>query len=159
MIACGLALLMAGCGSGGGASSGSTPSGAASSSTTASPAAAPPNSALCADAAALRASLDKLRHLNVGPGTVKEITTDLNDVQAAVMAFVNDTRGQWQAQTSSLNSALAKLKTAASNLAANPSTSTVSGAVAALGDVNTAAQNLLAAVNTRCPSTSPAPST
>ena len=90
---------------------------------------------------------------------MEEITTDLHDIQAALTAFGNDARGQWQAQTSSLNSALAKLKTAASNLAAKPSTSTVSGAVAALGDVNTAAQNLLAAVNTRCPSASPAPST
>jgi hypothetical protein len=157
MIPCGLALLMAGCGSGG-ASSGSTPSGPASSSTTASPAASPPNSVLCADATALRASLDKLRHVQVGAGTVAEITADLNEVKAAVMTFADDARGQWQGQTSALNSALAKLKTAASNLAANPGVSTVSGAVAALGDVNTAAQNLLAAVNTRCPSASSAPS-
>ena len=153
MIACGLALLMAGCGSGG-ASSGSTPSGAASSSATASP----PDSVLCADATALRASLDKLRHVQVGPGPVAEIMADLNEVKAAVTTFVDNARGQWQAQTSALNSALAKLKTAASNLAANPGVSTVSGAVAALGDVNTAAQNLLAAVNTRCPAASSTPS-
>ena len=155
MIACSLALLMAGCGSGGGASSGNTPSGAASSSTTPSPS----DSVLCANAAVLRASLDKLRHVKVGSGTVTEIMADLTEVKAALVTFVDDARSQWQAQTSSLNSALAKLKTAASNLAANPGTSTVSGALAALGDVNTAAQNLLAAVNTRCPSASPAPST
>ena len=154
MIACGLALLMAGCGSGG-APSGSTPSGAASSSATASP----PDSVLCADATALRASLDKLRHVQVGPGPVAEIMADLNEVKAAVMTFADDARGQWQAQASALNSALAKLKTAAGELAANPGVSTVSGAVAALGEVNTAAQNLLAAVNTRCPSASSAPST
>jgi hypothetical protein len=158
MIACGLALLMAGCGSGG-APSGSTPSGAASSSATASAAASPPDSVLCADATGLRASLDKLRHIQVGAGTVAEIMADLNEVKAAVMTFADDARGQWQAQTSALNSALAKLKTAAGNLAANPGVSTVSGAVAALGEVNTAAQNLLAAVNTRCPSASSAPST
>ena len=153
MIACGLALLMAGCGSGG-ASSGSTPPGAASSSTTASPS----DSVLCADAAAVRASLDKLRHVQVGAGTVAQIMADLSDVKAAVTTFADNARGQWQAQTSALNSALAKLKTAASNLAANPGVSTVSGAVAALGDVNTAAQNLLAAVNTRCPAASSTPS-
>ena len=150
MIACGLALLMAGCGSGT-ASSGSTPSGAASSSTTASPAASPSDSVLCADAAAVRASLDKLRHVQVGAGTVAQIMADLSGVKTAVTTFADNARGQWQAQTSALNSALAKLKTAAGNLAANPGVSTVSGAVAALGDVNTAAQNLLAAVNTRCP--------
>ena len=155
MIACSLALLMAGCGSGGGASSGNTPPAAASSSTTPSPS----DSVLCANAAALRASLDKLRHVKVGSGTVTEIMADLTEVKAALVTFVDDAHSQWQAQTSSLNSALAKLKTAASNLAANPSTSTVSGALAALGDVNTAAQDLLAAANTRCPSASPAPST
>ena len=84
---------------------------------------------------------------------------DLNDVKTAVTTFADDARGQWQAQTSALSSALAKLKTAASDLAAHPGVSTVSGAVAALGDVNTAAQNLLAAVNTSCLSASPSSST
>ena len=45
------------------------------------------------------------------------------------------------------------------NLAAHPGASTVSGVVAALGGVTTAAQNLLAAVNTSCLSASPSPST
>jgi hypothetical protein len=50
---------------------------------------------------------------------------------------------------------LATLSTAVSNLAADPGSSTVSGVVTALGTVNMAAQSLLAAVNTRCPSLSP----
>ena len=156
MIAGGLALLAAGCGSGG--STSATPSTATSSSATASPTTSPSNSVLCADAAALRASLDKLRHVNVGAGTVTEITADLNDVKTALTTFTNNARGQWQAQTSSLDSALAKLKTSVSNLAAHPGVSTASGVVAALGEVNTAAQNLLAAVNTSCPSASPSSS-
>ena len=156
MIAGGLVLLAAGCGSGG--STSSTPSTATSSSTTASPATSPSNSVLCADAAALRASLDKLRQVRVGAGTVTEITSDLNGVKAALTTFTNNARGQWQAQTSSLDSALAKLRTSASNLAAHPGVSTASGVVAALGEVNTATQNLLAAVNTNCPSASPSSS-
>ncbi len=150
MIAGGLVLLAAGCGSGG--SSSSTPATATSSATTDSPAASPSNSVLCADAAALRASLDKLRQVKVGAGTVTEITADLNDVKTALTTFTDNARGQWQAQTSSLNSALDKLKTSVSNLAAHPGVSTASGVVTALGEVNTAAQNLLAAVNTSCPS-------
>ena len=153
MIGGGLALLAAGCGSGG--STSGALSTATSSSAAASPTTSPPNSVLCADAAALRASLDKLRHVNVGAGTVTEITADLNDVKTALTTFTNNARGQWQAQTSSLSSALDKLKTSASNLAAHPGVSTASGMVAALGEVNTAAQNLLAAVNTSCPSASP----
>jgi hypothetical protein len=151
VTACGLALLAAGCGS-----SGSTPSGTASPSAAASSSApaSPANSVLCADAAALRASLDKLRHVTVGTGAVNEITADISAVKTALTTFVTDAHGQWQAQTSALSAALDTLKTAASSLAASPGVSTVSGVVAALGHVNTAAQNLLAAVNTDCPSSS-----
>jgi len=159
LVVCGLALLGAGCGSGSGTSAGSTSSSASSSSTTASPAASPSNSVLCADVAALRASLDKLRHVKVGTGMVSEVTADLNDVKTALTTFVNDAHGQYQAQTSALSSALAKLKTSVSDLAPHPGASTVSGVVAALGEVNAAGQNLLAAVNTSCLSASPSSST
>ena len=158
MVVCGLALLAAGCGSGSGTSSGS-PSSTATSSTTASPAASPSNSVLCADAAALRAALDELRHISVGTGMVNQITADLNDVKTALTTFVNDAHSQYQARTSSLSSALSKLKTSVSDLAAHPGASTVSGAVTALGEVNTAGQDLLAAVNTSCLSASPSSST
>jgi hypothetical protein len=144
-IVCGLALLAAGCGSSG-SSSGSAPASAASSS-------APANSALCA--AALRASLDKLRRVNVGAGMAEEITADLNEVKTSLTTLVNDAHGQWQAQTSALSSALDELRTSVSNLAAHPGAGAVSDVVAALGGVSTAAQNLLAAVSTSCPSASP----
>jgi hypothetical protein len=151
-IVCGLALLAAGCGSSGSSSgsaaSSSAPASAASSS-------APANSALCADAAALRTSLDKLRRVNVGAGMADEITANLNEVKTALTTLVNDAHGQWQPQASALSSALAKLGTSVSNLAAHPGAGPVSDVVAALGEVNTAAQNLLAAVNTSCPSASP----
>jgi hypothetical protein len=155
LAACGLALL-AGCGSGG-ATSASSPS-AAAPATSSSPAASPPSSTLCADADALRASLDQLRHVNVQPGAVSQITSDLNAVRSALTTLVNNARGRWQAQTSALSAALDTLKTAVSSLGASPGVSTVSGVVSALGQVNTAAQNLLAAVNTDCPSASSSPS-
>ena len=157
-VAYGLALLAAACGSSG-TPSGGTSSGAPPSSASAAPATTPPNAVLCDDAAALRASLDKLTHVKVGTGTASQIRADLNDVQANLTALVNHARGQWQAQTSTLQSTLTTLKTAVSNLASNPSPSTVSGVVTALSGVNTAAQNLLAVVNTSCPSASPSPST
>ena len=153
-MVCALTLLAA-CGSGSGTSAGSTSSSAPSSSTTASRAASPSNSVLCTDAAALRASLDRLRHLNVSTGMVNEVTADLNDVKAALTTFVNDAHGQYQAQTSSLSSSLSKVKTSVSELVTHPGVSTVSGVVAALGEVDTAGQNLLAAVNTSCLSASP----
>ena len=113
---------------------------------------------MCADATALRASLDQLRRVNVQPGAVSQITANLNDVKAALTKLVNDARGQFQTQTSALSAALDTLKTAVSSLGASPGVSTVSGVVSGLGQVNTAAQNLLAAVNTDCPSASSSPS-
>jgi hypothetical protein len=104
------------------------------------------------------ASLTKLTHVKVGKGTVDEIKADLTDVQAKLTAFATDARGQWQAQTSALKSALAKLQTAVKNLTASPSTSALAGVATALGGVTAAGQSLLAAVDTRCPSASPAPS-
>ena len=164
MVAYGLALLAAACGSSGtpsGGTSSGVPASSASSASSASaaPATTPPNAVLCDDAAALRASLDKLIHVKVGTGTASQIRADLNDVQANLTALVTHAHGQWQAQTSALQSTLTTLKTAVGNLAANPGRSTVSGVVTALGGVSTAAQNLLAVVNTSCPSASPSPST
>ena len=89
---------------------------------------------------------------------VNEITADLNDVKTALTTFVNDSYSQYQAQTSSLSSALSKLKSSVSDLAAHPGASAVSGVVAALGAVNTAGQSLLAAVNTSCLSATPSSS-
>ena len=160
LAVCGLALL-AGCGSGStssGTSPGSSPADAASA--TSSPASASPSgsSALCADAAAVRASLDQLRHINVQPGAVSEITADINNVKTALTMLVTNAHGQFQAQTSALSTALNTLSTTVSSLRASPGVSTVSGVVSALGKVNTAGQNLLAAVNTDCPSASPSSS-
>ena len=92
------------------------------------------------------------------PGAVNEITSDLNDVKAALTKLVNDAHGQLQTQTSALSAALDTLRTAVRSLGASPGASTLAGVVAALGQVNTAAQNLLAAVNTDCPSASPSSS-
>jgi hypothetical protein len=158
VAAYGFSLLAAACGSSG-TPSGGTSSGVSPSSASAAPATTPPNAVLCDDATALRASLDKLTQVKVGTGTASQIRADLNEVEANLTALVNHARGQWQAQTSALQSALTTLKTAVSSLASNPSASTVSGVATALGGVNTAARNLLAAVNTSCPSASPSPST
>lgn len=154
VTACGLALL-AGC-----ASSSTSPGGTSSAApSSSSPAAASPSSSvLCADITALRASLDQLTHVTVQAGMADEIKSDIQNVKAALTKLVNDARGKWQTQTSALSAALDTLKTAVSSLGASPGVSTVSGVVSALGQVNTAAQNLLAAINTDCPSASSSPS-
>jgi len=126
-------LLSAACGSsttssGGGASASPTHSSAAPTSAAASPA-----SPVCQDVAALRTSLSTLTHVKIGKGTVDEIKADVADVQARLSTLIAAAKGEWQAQTSALQSALDKLKTALSDLKAHPSTSTITGAVTALG--------------------------
>ena len=160
LAVCGLALL-AGCGSGS-TSPATSPSAPASPSVPATSSSAAPSasssSALCDDAAALRAALDQLRHVNVQPGAVSEITSDVTNVKSALATLVTNAHGRFQAQTSALSTALNTLSTAAGSLRASPGVSTVSGVVSALGQVNTAGQKLLAAVNTDCPSASPSSS-
>jgi hypothetical protein len=152
VTACGLVLL-AGC-----ASASTSPGGTSSTATSSSASPSPSSPVLCADVAALRASLDQLVHVKVQSGAANEITSDLQNVKAALTKLVNDARGQWQAQISALSTALDQLKTAAQDLTASPSGSTVSAVAAALGQVNRAAQDLLAAASTDCPSASPSAS-
>ena len=65
---------------------------------------------------------------------MNQIKTNLTDVQANLTTFANDAKGQWQAQTSALKSATAKLDKAAKNMTANPGISALAGVTTALGD-------------------------
>ena len=111
-VLCGLALT-AGC-----SSSSSSSSASAGTSTTAPPASASAtapstDAALCADAAALRTSLNDLIHVNVGSGAASQITTNLNNVRTALSTLVSNAHGQLQPQTSALNTALKQMTSSA----------------------------------------------
>ena len=148
-VACGVVLLMAACGSGGSSPAATAPSSPA----VASPSVSAPSAAVCADTAALRTALDKLTHVQAqGTGAVAEIKADLANVKAATTKLANQAGNQWQAQTSSLKSALTSLETAVKQVTANPSATAVTSVVTAIGEVTTATQHLFAAVGNRCPS-------
>ena len=163
-VACGSSTTTSGAASGSGSTTSAAPSSPAATTPTATTPAAPtptasPASALCQDVAALRASLDKLKHVTVGKGTVNEIKADLADVKAKLGAVKTELHGQWQAQVGALEDSLAKLQAAVNDLASNFSASTISGTVSALRGVAAAGSNLLAALSKQCPSASPSPST
>ena len=153
--------LVAGCGSsgsqgGGGGTPAPAPSPATSTpSTTASSSTA--SAQLCADAAAVQASLDRLGSIAVGQGAVTELQNDLKDVQSSLTTLVNSARSEWQGEVTALQASLTTLQTAIQQLASNPGTSTVSAVRTALQGVGTAARNLFAAVGASCPSLSPSP--
>ncbi len=128
-------LLVAGCGSnssqGGGASTPGTPSPASSAPST--PASTSTASAeLCADAAALQASVDRLVTITVGPGVVAELQNDLKDVQSSLTTLANGARAEWQDEVAALQASLTTLQTAVQQLAGSPSSSTVAAARTAL---------------------------
>jgi hypothetical protein len=150
-VAAGAALLAAACGSSGTPSSGSSPSTTSAAPSSAAPS---PTSALCQDAAALRASIHTLTDVNVGQGMGDEIKSDLADVKAKLNTLTTQAHGQWQTQTSALSASLDKVQTAVSNLTSNPSASTVSATVTALREVSASAGSLLSAIGTKCPSVS-----
>jgi len=154
----GLTLLAVACGSGSSPASGGAPTPAAPSSPAPAAGGPSPGSALCPHAAALSASLIQLTHVKIEKGMKNEITANLADAKENLAAFVSAAHGQWQAQTAALKSALTDLQTEATSLTGSPSASAVGGVVSTLQGVSTAAQNLLAAVSTRCPSASPSPS-
>jgi len=157
-LAAGTALLAAACGSSGGLYGGSSPSPTSAAPTSAAPAPSP-TSALCQQAAALRASIHTLTDITVGQGMGDEIKSDLADVRSKLNAFTAQAHGQYHSQTSALSASLDKLQTAVSDLTANPSASTVSATVSALRDVSAAAGSLLSAIGKRCPGVSASPST
>jgi hypothetical protein len=140
---------------------GSQPSAAASSGTSTSvataPATASPSGGLCADAAALRASVAQLANATMAPGLANEIRTDLNAVTSNLTTLVDNARGQWQPQTSALRSALDQLQAAVEKMISSPGSGGASEAVTARDQVRKASQGLLDAMSPDCAATSPSP--
>jgi hypothetical protein len=155
---------LAACGSSATSSTGSSasPSVTSPSATGATGATASPTpsdtSAVCQAAAALRDSVSTLTHVNIGTGTVSEIISDLGNVQAKLTALTAELHDTFKTQTNAVTSALDTLKTAASNLRAHPSASTITSAATAVGGVTAAVSSLLTSLGPRCGSASASPS-
>jgi ABC-type transporter Mla subunit MlaD len=113
---------------------------------------------VCQAAAALRDSVSTLTHVNIGTGTVSEIISDLGNVQAKLTALTAELHDTFKTQTNAVTSALDTLKTAASNLRAHPSASTITSAATAVGGVTAAVSSLLTSLGPRCGSASASPS-
>jgi hypothetical protein len=147
-----LVLSLGACGSGGSASSTGAATAASSPAGTTM---APPPATLCADAAALRGSVDQLANVTVAPGVADEMRSDLAVVREHLAVVVSDARGRWQAETDAVARALATLDTAIRTLHASPGSGAASNVQAAVAGVKSAVQNLLTVVRPTCPSTTP----
>jgi hypothetical protein len=78
----------------------------------------------------------------------------VQNVQTSLAALGSAAGAVWNGQVQNLRSALTKLQSAVSTLAAQRNASSVSGVVTALGGVSTAARQLLDAATPSCPSPS-----
>ena len=156
-----IGVLVAGCGSnssqGGGASTTTAPSTATSAPSTAA-ATSTASADVCADAAALEASLNRLLTVTVGQGAVTELQSDLTNVRNSITTLVHTAQAEWQDELVALQTSLTTLQTAVQQLVSNPGTAAVAAAQGALVGVRSAGQNLFAAVSANCPSLSPSPS-
>lgn len=153
----GLVLLAAACGSGGSGSGSPASAGGPSSSAAAPSASASATSAsaaLCSDVAALRGSLQELTSIRPSASTVTELRSAVQNVQTNLAALSSAAGAVWNGQVQNLRSALTKLQSAVSTLAAQRNASSVSGVVTALGGVSAAARQLLDAASPSCPSPS-----
>jgi hypothetical protein len=146
-------LLMAACDSTAGSGSGGSASPSSSPAATAAPASGSA-SARCQAAADLRASVDQLTHVKIGKGTADEIKSDLANVEAKLTALTAQLHDELHAQASAVKSALDALRTALSNLTAQPSTSTAKGVATALDKVAATTRSLLSALAPECGSAS-----
>ena len=154
-------LLLAGCGSSDNGGGAGTPTPAPSPATSAPSTPASSSTAspeLCADAADLEASVNRLATITVGPNVVTELRNDLAAVQTSLNTLVGSARTEWQDEITALRASLTTLQTAIQQLANSPGTTTVAAVRTALLGVRTAAQDLFAAVSASCPSLSPSPS-
>jgi flagellar motility protein MotE (MotC chaperone) len=126
----------------------------ASPSNTTSPAASAPatspapdtSTAVCQAAAELRDSVSSLLHITSRQGAVNEVKSDLANVEAKLNALTAQLHDSLKPQTNAVKSSLDSLKTAVSNLGAQPSTSAVTAVVTAAGGLSTAVRNLMAAL-------------
>jgi hypothetical protein len=153
-VIAGIAAITSACGSSGTTTGSASSSTAAASSGSGQPATPQDTAAICQDVAALRTSLANLTDISVTRGAASKLAADAKDVRAKLSNLAREAGTQWNTQIGALTSALTALQTAVTGLGSGGSVSSV---VSALGQVRTAAANLLTAAGTRCPSASASP--
>lgn len=118
---------------------------------TASPAAtgtARADSAICQDAAALRASLGNILSYQAGTASIAKLRANLGDAKTKLAALQASGHSAWSPQLTALETALKRLQTQATN----PAVLTRPTAVTrALTDVRPKAQSFINAAKAQCP--------
>jgi hypothetical protein len=148
-------VLPAACSSGGGSAGSPASAGSSAPAGRSSPSAVAPSassSTLCADVAALQASVRKLTSIRPRAGAAGELKAAAQDVQSNLSSLTSAAGDQWGGPIANLKTALTSLQSAVSTLATERNASSVSGVVSAIRSVSTATQQLVTAARPGCPS-------
>jgi hypothetical protein len=123
-----------------------------SSSTTTSPSSSPSvsNSAVCADIANLKASIQGLANVSITQNGLSAISDQITKIKQQLQTFQNDAKGQYATQVSDLMNALNSLSSSFDAAKASPSASTLATLASSIRPVITAGQNLVTAVSNTC---------
>lgn len=148
-LAVGVALLATACTSTGTSAAGGASGSAAASSSAPAASGSQVGSALCADVAAVRASVVKLTQVKLSQVTASTLTADVGDVTTNLTNLSNTANGQWSTQTAALKSAAASLQSSLQGV--NTGSGSVVKAVATLGEVLASAESLLTTAHSSCP--------
>lgn len=111
-------------------------------------------SAVCADAAALEASVTNLKQLDIAKVGTNGLKAALQDTQAKLQAFAASAAAQWQPQIAGLQSSLNNLQSAAAGLGQQPSRAAVQSVESAISGVQNAWAALKQKIGGTCPSLS-----
>jgi hypothetical protein len=108
------------------------------------------DAAVCADVAALRASVQQLTQVSIGASTASELKSGLSQVSSDLSKLAANAGNQLSPQVDALKSALSSAQTAVSNLTSGDGS--ITDVTSALGNVTTAASALFDKATSRCPS-------
>jgi hypothetical protein len=150
-----IVLLTAACGPNSGSVSAASPAASSSSASASSSSPSPADPAVCADAAALRATLAKIPHA-LSENSSSALTADLDAANTELDHLADASGDQYRAQDGGLKSALTSMQNAIS--ADAHGTGSILSVFTAAGHVTVQAQRLLSAAASSCSnSSSPSP--
>jgi hypothetical protein len=96
----------------------------------------------------LRTSLENILSYNAATASIASLRADLGDANTKLTALKADPHGTWSPELTALETALKKLKSAATNPVLQ---ARAAGIVRALADVGPKARTFFAAVKSQCP--------
>jgi hypothetical protein len=105
---------------------------------------------VCSDASALQTSVQNLKDVSIGKGSLSTLSNDLSTIQKQLTTLSNSAKGQFGSQITGLQTSIASLRPAVTAAVADPSASTLAAVATRIPGVVSAANTLQSAVKNTC---------